>query len=456
VSSTDGPVVPARGAGGLSPQVHERMRRLVPPGEAICVAFSGGLDSSVLLDILSDESFSRDYPLHALHVHHGLSPNADAWVKSCERFCARHGVPLTVERVRIDGGSPLGIEAAARVARYAVFAGRRERYLALAHHLDDQAETVLLQLLRGTGLKGIAAMPATRALKGTGITLVRPLLEFPREALEAHALAQGLQWIEDESNAALGFDRNFMRHEIGPRLESRYGAWRDSLARFARHAAAANLMLEDLATIDGVPVAPGEPLPLAIELPDERRANALRTFLARNAVAMPSEARLAEMARQLYEARDDAQVRIDHAGVTLVRHRGAAFVERDLGAPTAWRVDWRGEPHVPLGGERGHVRFDRVVGYGVARAALAQPGWHFAPRVGGETMRLGPDRPTRTLKNLLQEHDIPAWKRERLPLLFHGERLVWVPGIGIAAEYACGAGEEGLDPCWEVAGKAPP
>ena len=456
MSSPDGPVVPASGAGGLSQQVRERMRRLVPPGQAICVAFSGGLDSSVLLDILADDAFARDYPIHALHVHHGLSPNADAWVKSCERFCARHGVPLTVEHVRVDGASPLGLEAAARVARYAVFAGRREPYLALAHHLDDQAETVLLQLLRGTGLKGIAAMPAARPLKGTGITLVRPLLEFPREALESHALAEGLAWIEDESNAALGFDRNFMRHEIAPRLEARFGAWRESLARFARHAAATHALLEDLATIDGVPLAAGEPLPLDGALNDERRANALRTFLARNAVAMPSEARLAEMSRQLFEAREDAQVRIDHAGVTLVRHRGAAFVERDLGSPTAWRVDWRGEPHVPLGGERGHVRFDRVVGQGLARAALAQPGWHFAPRGGGETLRLAPDRPTRTLKNLLQEHDIPAWQRDRLPLLFHGERLVWVPGIGIASEYACPPGDEGFAPHWEVAARTPP
>ena len=456
MSSGDGPVVPASGAGGLSQQVRERMRRLVPPGQATCVAFSGGLDSTVLLDILADDDFAREHPLHALHVHHGLSPNADAWAKSCERFCARHGVPLTVERVRIDGASPLGIEAAARVARYAVFAGRQEPFVALAHHLDDQAETVLLQLLRGTGLKGIAAMPASRPLLGTGVTLVRPLLEFPREALEAHAHAEGLQWIEDESNAALGFDRNFMRHEIAPRLESRYGAWRDSLARFARHAAAANTLLEDLAAIDGVPATPGEALPLRFELADERRANALRAFLARNAVAMPSEARLAEMARQLYEAREDAQVRIEHGGVTLVRHRGAAYVERDLDTPSMWRVDWHGEPQVPLGAGRGHVYFERAVGQGLARAALVRPGWHFAPRVGGETLRTAPDRPTRTLKNLLQEHDIPAWQRERLPLLFQGERLAWVPGVGIASDYACAPGEEGFIPRWEVAGKTPP
>ena len=451
----DGSVVPGSGAGGLSRQVRERMRRLVPKGQAICVGFSGGLDSTVLLDILSEDAFMRDHPVHALHVHHGLSPNADAWVRACERFCARHGVPLTIERVHVDAASPLGLEAAARIARYAVFAGRPEPWLALAHHLDDQAETVLLQLLRGTGLKGIAAMPATRELRGTGTTLVRPMLEFPREALQEHAESEGLQWIEDESNAVLDFDRGFMRHEIGPRLAGRYGAWRDSLARFARHAAVANALLEDLATIDGVPSAPGEPMPLRESLTAERRANALRTFLARNAVAMPSEVRLAEMARQLFEAREDAQVRIDHAGVSLVRHRGQAYVERGFAAAGAWRVEWRGERQVRLGADRGVVDFEAAMGRGLAQVAAPPEGWFFAARSGGESLRLAPDRPTRTLKNLLQEHDIAAWHRDRLPLLFHGERLVWVPGIGIAAEYACRPGEPGLAPSWTVAGKAP-
>ena len=454
MSAPDGPVVPS-GADGLSDDVRERVRRLVPKGEAICVGFSGGLDSATLLDILADDRFTADYPVTALHVHHGLSPNADEWVRACERFCARHGIPLTVEEVHVDRASPLGLEAAARVARYAVYAGRKERYLALAHHLDDQAETVLLQLLRGTGLKGIAAMPEARELRGTGITLIRPLLEHSRERLEAYAKDQGLRWIEDESNQVMAYDRNYVRHEIGPRLSTRYGGWRESLARFARHAASANQLLDDLATMDGVPARPGDPLALPFGLPEERRANALRAFLARNAVAMPSEARLAEMSRQLFDARDDARVRIDHAGVSIVRHRGQAFVERGLDPTPPWRVEWNREPQVPLGSERGMVEFVAAQGQGIARRAVEQAGWYFAPRAGGETLRLGSNRPTRTLKNLLQEHDVAAWQREKLPLLFHNERLVWVPGVGIADEYACPPGEEGLKPSWTVAGKAP-
>jgi tRNA(Ile)-lysidine synthase len=454
VSRPDGPVVP-NGADGLSRDVRERVARWVPEGQGVCVALSGGLDSTTLLDILADDDFMRTRPVSAVHVHHGLSPHADAWVRHCERFCANHGVPLAVERVYVDRASPLGIEAAARVARYAVFAGRPERYLVLAHHLDDQAETVLLQLLRGTGLKGIAAMPEVRELRGTGIQLIRPMLEHSREALEAYAKAHALRWVDDESNDALTYDRNYLRHEIAPRLASRHGGWRQSLARFARHAAAANTMLDDLATLDGVPMRAGDPFTLPEGLSEERRANALRSFLARNAVAMPSESRLGEISRQLFDAREDAQVRIDHAGVSIVRHRRQAFVERGLEAATPWRIDWQREPAVPLGAERGEVQFVATVGEGIARRAIDDAGWYFAPRAGGETLRLGIDRPTRTLKNLLQENDIASWDRERLPLLFHKERLVWVPGVGIAEEYACRPGEEGLKPCWKVAGKAP-
>src|SRR5207253_978612 len=156
--------------------VTARIARAIPPGAAICVGFSGGLDSTVLLDLLSEDEVAAGRKVTALHVHHGLSPSADQWVKFCERFCANHGVPLSVEYVRVDATSTLGPEGAARAARYAVYAARSEPFIALAHHLDDQAETIMLQLLRGTGLKGIAAMPETRPLPGTGAHIFRPLL----------------------------------------------------------------------------------------------------------------------------------------------------------------------------------------------------------------------------------------------------------------------------------------
>ena len=438
----------------------ERVATL-PAGAPVCVGFSGGLDSAVLLHLFAEHGEKSGRKVTALHVHHGLSPNADTWVKFCERFCANHGVPLTVERVRVDLNATGGVEAAARMARYAVFAARPEPFIALAHHLDDQAETVLFQLLRGTGLKGIAAMPEMRPLVG-GKQVFRPLLGQSRAQLRKFAQSQEMRWIEDESNDSTRHDRNFLRLELRPLLDSRFPGWQESLARFARHAGAAGELLDALAAVDGAPARPGPPLELREELSEARRANVLRVWLARNAVAMPSEARLVEMARQLWQARDDARVRVEHGGVAIVRHRAEALIERGLAPaalasapqPQGWQVPWRQEPDVELGAERGLVHFESATGEGI-RATLASGEWSFRPRRGGETIRLGADRPTRTLKNLLQERDVPIWQRENLPLLFHGERLVWVPGVGIAAEYVCGEGEPGLLPSWRVAGKSP-
>ncbi|MGE5095313.1 MAG: tRNA lysidine(34) synthetase TilS [Betaproteobacteria bacterium] len=420
---------------------------------AVCVGFSGGLDSTVLLHLLHAQAQAGARRLTAVHVHHGLSPNADRWADLCRASCARLGVPLDVARVKLDRASGLGVEAEARRARYEVFASRPEPIVALAHQRDDQAETVLLQLLRGTGLKGVAAMPVLRALNDR-VALYRPLLGCTRAQLERYARDEGLAWIEDESNAATTHDRNFLRHEIAPRLEARFPTWRESLARFATHAAQAQRLLEELAALDGLPSAPGVPVPLDSRLSEARRANLLRAFLALNDLAMPGEARLAEMARQLFEAREDAQVRLEHDGEVITRHHGSARIGPPA-PPPSWRVAWRGEPEVALGEALGAVRFEPATGEGLRADRAREEGWFFAPRAGGERIRLAPGRPTRTLKNLLQERDVAPGERARLPLLFHGGDLVWVPGVGIAAEYACEPGKPGLKPHWRVAGRAP-
>lgn len=421
----------------------------MPRGAEVCAALSGGLDSVVLLDLLAAAAPGRGIRLAALHVHHGLSPNADAWAGFCTRICAARGIPLAVARVRVEREAPEGLEAAARAARYAAFAAQGAPVVALAHHEDDQAETVLQQLLRGTGLKGVAAMPEWRSLPAPGPAIFRPLLPVPRAVLLAWAHGRGLEWIEDESNAEARFDRNFLRHELAPRLDARFPGWRERLARFSRHAAAADALLGELARVDGVGASAGEPLHLGPlrALAPARRMNALRAFLATNALAMPSEARLAEMAAQLLGARSDARVRIEHDGASLVRYRGAIAIDTPP-SPGDWLVAWRGEREVDLGGGRGTVRFDPADGEGIAADRAAGEGWHFAPRAGGERIRLAAARPTRTLKNLLQESAVPVWQRARLPLLFHRGRLVWVPGIGVAADYACPPRARGLRPTW--------
>lgn len=432
----------------LDGHIAERLGALAASGGAICVGLSGGLDSVVLLDLIARWSRANARSVTALHVHHGLSPNANAWAEFCRELCAALEVPLDVERVRVERASPEGLEAAARAARYAVYASRPEPFVALAHHLDDQSETIFLQLLRGTGLKGVAAMPEVRKLPASPVRLLRPLLPFSRSALRAYAEERGLRWMDDESNASPRQDRNYFRQSIAPRLDERFPGWRDAAARFARHAAAADGLLLALARVDGLPENAGMDLVAKEALSIERRANLLRAYLALNDLAMPSEARLAEMSQQLFGARGDARVRIEHEGLTLVKFRDRVRIERLEAQANAWHQPWHGELEVELGANRGAVRFEPIAGEGLMAMKSAEPGWHFAGRTGGERLRVHAKRPTRTLKNLLQEHDIPPWERERMPLLFHNDHLVWVPGIGIASDYACPPEAPGLRPIW--------
>ncbi len=433
---------------GLADRVAHRLAAHVRPGQSVCAAFSGGLDSTVLVDLLARARGEAGFTLTALHVHHGLSRNADHWAEACAAFAGSRGVPLAVERVTVDRNHPAGLEAAARVARHAALVRCGADFVALAHHRDDQAETVLLQALRGTGVKGLSAMAVARPAGAT--VWLRPLLDERREALLAYANQAGLDWVEDESNDLIAFDRNFLRHEVMPVLERRFPQYRESLARLARHAAAAGDLLEALAREDAARITEAGALSAAglERLDAARRANVLRHFLAAHGLAMPGEARLAEMARQLAGARDDARVLLRHGGRSLVRHRGWVAIQELPGDAAGWEVAWRGERVVSLGEGRGVVRFAEAAGEGIALERVAGGRWHFAPRAGGERIRLREGGPSRTLKNLLQEHAVPVWRRHRLPLLFEGERLVWVPGIGVAADYRALGAAAGLTPDW--------
>ncbi|MBC7780347.1 MAG: tRNA lysidine(34) synthetase TilS, partial [Proteobacteria bacterium] len=234
------------------------------PTKTVCVGLSGGCDSVVLLHALVQFARGHRLRVRALHVHHGLSPNADRWAAFCRTLCRNLGVPLKVQKVIVDRALGIGIEAAARAERYRVFAVQSAASIALAHHRDDQAETVLLQLLRGAGLRGLAAMlPSTEGAgapkaagrsAAAGLTsvvmapaIVRPLLALPRATLEHYATVQGLSWIDDESNADTAFARNFIRHDVLPLLETRYPAARTTLARSARLLGEAQALIETVA-----------------------------------------------------------------------------------------------------------------------------------------------------------------------------------------------------------------
>jgi tRNA(Ile)-lysidine synthase len=391
--------------------VTDAVRRSLPllEGKSVAVGLSGGVDSVVLLHALS-----RYLPLRAVHVHHGLSPNADAWARFCRGLCKRLDVPLTVRRVRVRADGK-GVEAAAREARYAAFRNLPVRALALAHQLDDQAETVLMNLLRGAGVRGASGMPAVR--RWSGKLLIRPLLDVPREAVVDYAKRHGLEWIEDETNAAEALTRNFLRRRIAPLLAARYPRWREALARAARHFSRAEVDAETL----------------------------VRAFLADKGLGAPSEAKLAEMVRQL--AHGKSGTLIEHDGRRWRLYRGklveAGGVSRSF-AP----VRWRGERRLALPALGGELVFRRVRGTGIDAAALREEGLVIRLRAGGERLQPDERRPRRTLKNLFQEAAVPAWQRERLPLIFDGDMLVWAPGLGVDARYQARKGRAGWLPCW--------
>ena len=343
-------------------------------------------------------------------MHHGLSPNADAWAGFCRRLCKRFGVPLTIKKVTVVKRGE-GLEAAARRARYEAFSKLEADCIALAHNLDDQAETVLMNLLRGAGVRGARGMQRKTRLKGK--TLVRPLLDVPRSEILAYARQHGLEWVEDESNANEALTRNFVRRRVGPLLEERFPGWKASLARAARHFSGKNARAEAL----------------------------LRKFLQTKGLRAPSEAKLVEMLKQLTSK--GSRTLIEHDGARLRVYRGKIREDR-LAQPFS-PIPWKGERKLAIPELGGELRFKRARGKGIA--ADARP-LQVRVRKGGERLQPDPRRPRRTLKNLFQEAGVPPWERDRLPLLTSGDDVVWVPGLGVDVKYRAAKNAAGVLPEW--------
>jgi tRNA(Ile)-lysidine synthase len=440
---------------GRSPElirtVSSVLRRHVLPEQALVLGLSGGVDSAVLLHVLKHVQPQFRFRLSALHVNHGLSPNAQAWEQGCTSLCERLEVPLSVQRVAVKIDSGKGLEAAARAARYRVYAQCEAQWIVAAHQRDDQAETVLLNMLRGAGVRGAAAMPEVRALNPAaprGPALLRPMLEVPRTAIANYARAQGLDWVEDESNRDTRLARNFLRLEVMPLLGQRFPAAAASLARAAEHFRDAQLLCEALAEIDLRSASPtGRPGIEALAALGELRArNVLRLLLCRAGVLAPDATELREILRQLTHAQSDAQVRAPLGDRVLRRYRGELYFEPLDDPLSTLPVAWNGARELSWG--PGRVVFSATRGEGISRARLTPVATRLAQRQGGERFRLDPKRPRRSLKKLLQEAHISPWDRERMPLLWCGEDLVWVPGVGVASEYQCQPDEPGWSVTW--------
>ncbi len=447
---------------------------LLPAHSSILIGLSGGVDSVVLLHLLHKLSLRFSWQLSALHVHHGISPNADAWAKFCAELCARHSITLHIEHVDINPLRAHGIEAAARKLRHAAFAEQSCDFVAVAHHADDQAETLLLQLLRGAGVRGASAMPVliTSDLPACGlsrmasssistskrpqfaertdsVSLIRPLLHCSRREILDYAAAHQLHWIEDESNADDSYPRNFLRHRVLPLLGEKFPAYRDTLARSAQHFAEASGLLDELAQQDAAQTIEGETLAVAAlqALSPPRAKNLLRYFLHSRNATTPQAVQLDDMLQQLSRAREDAAVCIAYGDWQVRRFQGRVYALRALGEFDQNLVlPWHGEAELDWPALHCRVMFKQLTQHtqGISLTKLQRAQVTLRLRSGGEALRPQTHASTRTLKNLLQEHHVPPWQRDRLPLLYCGDELVCVPGVAIAAEYQAVADEAGI------------
>ena len=430
----------------LVERVEALIAPLVPAHGSILVGLSGGVDSVVLLHMLHKLSARYSWQLSALHVHHGISLNADAWAKFCTDLCERVGIPFHVERVDITPLRAHGIEAAARKLRIAAFSRQACDYVALAHHADDQAETLLLQMLRGAGVRGASAMPML-ALSAGSPGLLRPLLHCSRREILDYASAQGLQWVEDESNSNDSYPRNYLRHRVMPLLSTHFPAYRETLGRSARHFAEATQLLDELARQDAGQALDGNAMRVGAlrALSLTRAKNLLRYFLHTQGAPMPQSAHLDEMLRQLCDARQDAAVEVRVGEFQLRRYRDSVYLLPETAEfDRALSLPWQGEKMLDWVPLAKRLHFSHTTGAGISFRKLQRAQVTLRLRNGAEVIRPHPAAAKRTLKNLLQQHRIPPWERMRLPLLFCGEDLACVVGVAIDADYLADESEDGV------------
>lgn len=414
----------------LTPESLRATLAAVPLASQLWVAYSGGLDSTVLLHALALSRQERPLNLIAIHVNHGLNPAASDWVDHCRRFCEGLGVRLVIRHLNLRREPGRSLEAMAREERYAVLrdlAGPGDLVLT-AHHQDDQAETLLLALVRGSGIKGLSSMPAVAPLGEAW--LLRPLLKYGRKDLLAYARRCGLSWVEDGSNANLGLDRNFLRARVLPVLAERWPSCAASLARTAGHCAEAQQLVDGLAEREMVQIAGSRPDTLLIPglagLTPDLQAAVLRHWIGRQGLPTPSSRHLCRIRHELLEARPDRMPLVTWPGGEARRYRLDLYVMAPLPPlPGKLVLNWRrGELDLPPG----LGRLQLLDGTGAQRHPDLY--WPAGLKVGFgvEGVRLRPlgHAHHRSLKNLFQEAGIPPWLRPYVPCLSVDSHLVGV------------------------------
>jgi tRNA(Ile)-lysidine synthase len=416
--------------------------RLTPDVRRLVLACSGGLDSVALLHLLSALRPRFDRELHVVHVHHGLHHDAGRWLAHVEGLAARHGAGFSALRVKVDSGGSL--EDAARTARYQAIAGilRPGDVLLTAHHQNDQAETVLLRLLRGSGVTGLGGMSPSAAVPciPDHFPLWRPLLTVPRPSLEAYARRHALVWVEDDANQDPRHARNFLRAQVLPLLQTRWPQALPQLAETARRMRESDALLTDLARLDWESVASADdamPVAALLTLSPERQLNLLRFWLQRQGLPAPDRAALRRMVDEVCRARQDATPCFLVGGLEVRRYRDRLYAMRpkpDVEVNSSF--PWQDRSQALLLPDGRRLSAQAVAGQGI-RSDL----WRQARRVdvrfrqGGERLHLAGRPGRKPLKDMFQEAGIPPWQRPHWPLIWLDDRLAAVPGLAVDADF---------------------
>ncbi|RFA28257.1 tRNA lysidine(34) synthetase TilS [Alkalilimnicola ehrlichii] len=416
------------------------------------VAFSGGRDSLALLHALSKlRPQLAPATIHAIHVDHGLQAVSAAWAEHAVTLCKALQVELTVRQVKVRPEPGEGVEAAARRVRYAVFQQVVEAgdCLLTAHHRDDQAETLLLRLLRGSGVHGLQGMPEERTL-GAG-RLLRPLLGFPRSALDSYVREQGLEWVEDPSNAELEADRNYLRHVVLPSMCKRWPATTQVLTATAGRMSEAAELLDELAQQDWQVVRAGDRLVVEQlrRLTDARQRNLLRYWIRRRGLLPPTHARLASGLEALLTAGEDRQPILEWGGGAVRRYRQHLYLTPPLSPPPKGEYRWDLCEELVVSGMG---RLQAMLGVGGLRIDLQGKRLCVRFRRGGERCRLAGEGHSRSLKKLLQASALPPWQRERLPLLYLDDTLIAIGDCWICEGFQASPEKDGIHLRWDPEG----
>jgi tRNA(Ile)-lysidine synthase len=419
------------------------------------VSYSGGLDSHVLLHSLKINLTEVDaIQLRAIHINHQLSPHATAWENHCLAVCSEMAIPLTVMKVDakpLSGESP---EEAARNARYKAISSvlTEDDCLITAHHCDDQAETLLLQLFRGAGLKGLSSMPRLSRL-GQGY-LIRPFLAMTRSELKQYAEKHALQWIEDESNNVIQFDRNYLRHEVFPLLKLRWPMISETLSRTAEICSQSNAMLNqsirhELTQLQGTEINTLSRLQLK-QLSDPYRSHLIREWIYQHGYRLPSRVKLHEIVRCVIESRYDANPLVSWGNVCVRRYGDDIYLLNadEMGGltfmpPVMESIHWNLQQDLVLPHDRGVLRKQLVRGKGISAKMMENNSISVRFRKGGERFRWTGDNYSHSLKKLFQTWRVPPWIRAHIPLIVYQDKIIQVVGYGIAKAFAAEEDEEG-------------